>query len=269
MIDWFTVCAQVINFVILAWLMKRFLFKPILAAIDARETLIAGELSAATSKQAAAESGRLAFEKKAGDFDQQRAALLSKATTDATVWREKMLADARQAADDLSAERRDALAAESKSIADAVGRRARQEVFAIARRTLNDLGGVSVQACIVDAFCRRVRATPGPTRARLGEALSSGSIPAVVRTAVELPAEGRAAVQQSLNETFAADVPLRYETVPALIGGIELVAGGHKVVWSIDEYLCSLEKGIAEVFGRKSVSAPDPVTATLGAAEGK
>lgn len=37
LIDWFTVGAQVLNFVILMWLMKRSLCQPVLDAIDARE----------------------------------------------------------------------------------------------------------------------------------------------------------------------------------------------------------------------------------------
>ena len=41
LIDWFTVGAQALNFLILVWLMKRFLYKPILHAIDAREKRIA------------------------------------------------------------------------------------------------------------------------------------------------------------------------------------------------------------------------------------
>ena len=40
-IDWFTVVAQAINFLILVWLLKRFLYKPILHAIDEREKGIA------------------------------------------------------------------------------------------------------------------------------------------------------------------------------------------------------------------------------------
>ena len=43
LIDWFTVVAQVVNFLILVWLLKRFLYKPILDAIDAREKRIAKE----------------------------------------------------------------------------------------------------------------------------------------------------------------------------------------------------------------------------------
>jgi F-type H+-transporting ATPase subunit b len=37
LIDWFTVAAQAINFLILVWLLKRFLYKPVLNAVDARE----------------------------------------------------------------------------------------------------------------------------------------------------------------------------------------------------------------------------------------
>ena len=39
LIDWFTICAQALNFLILVWLMKRFLYKPILHAIDEREKI--------------------------------------------------------------------------------------------------------------------------------------------------------------------------------------------------------------------------------------
>ena len=42
-IDWFTVFAQVINFLILVWLLKQFLYKPILNAIEARENKVAGQ----------------------------------------------------------------------------------------------------------------------------------------------------------------------------------------------------------------------------------
>jgi F-type H+-transporting ATPase subunit b len=43
LIDWFTVGAQALNFLILVWLLKRFLYKPILDAIDAREKRIAAD----------------------------------------------------------------------------------------------------------------------------------------------------------------------------------------------------------------------------------
>ncbi|MFQ3186924.1 MAG: F-type H+-transporting ATPase subunit b, partial [Marinomonas primoryensis] len=52
LIDWFTVIAQLINFLVLVWLLKRFLYRPILNAIDAREKRIADELADADEKRA-------------------------------------------------------------------------------------------------------------------------------------------------------------------------------------------------------------------------
>ena len=80
LIDWFTVCAQALNFLILVWLMKRFLYKPILDAIDAREKKVAAELADANTKKTEAQKDRDDFQHKNEEFDRQRAALMTKAT---------------------------------------------------------------------------------------------------------------------------------------------------------------------------------------------
>ena len=78
LIDWFTVVAQAINFLILVWLLKRFLYKPILHAIDEREKGIAAQLAEAEAKKAEAQKERDEFQHKNETFDQERAALLKK-----------------------------------------------------------------------------------------------------------------------------------------------------------------------------------------------
>ena len=45
LINWFTVGAQVLNFIVLVWLLKRFLYGPVLNAIEAREKRVAAELN--------------------------------------------------------------------------------------------------------------------------------------------------------------------------------------------------------------------------------
>ena len=57
LIDWFTVIAQVVNFLILVWLLKRFLYRPILDAIDAREKRIASELADADDEESRSQKG--------------------------------------------------------------------------------------------------------------------------------------------------------------------------------------------------------------------
>src|SRR5208282_6098025 len=105
LIDWFTVGAQALNFLILVWLMKHFLYQPILHAIDAREKRIAAELADAAAKKAEAQKDRDDFQHKNEEFDRQRAALLDKATDEAKAERQRLLEEARQVADELSAKR--------------------------------------------------------------------------------------------------------------------------------------------------------------------
>src|SRR5271154_4080925 len=132
LIDWFTIAAQALNFLILVWLMKRFLYKPILNAIDKREKLIAKELADADAKKAEAQKERDEFQHKNEEFDQQRAALLTKATGEANAERQRLLDEARKAADAVSSKRQEALRSEEQNLHQAIRRRTLQEVFAIA-----------------------------------------------------------------------------------------------------------------------------------------
>ena len=116
LIDWFTVIAQVVNFLILVWLLKRFLYKPILGAIDAREQRIAKELADADAKKEEAKKEREEFQHKNEELDRQRAALLDKATEEVKAERRRLLDEARQAADQLSAKRQETLRNEAHSL---------------------------------------------------------------------------------------------------------------------------------------------------------
>src|SRR5580698_8311616 len=111
-IDWFTVVAQAINFLILVWLLKRFLYKPILDAIDERERGIAAQLAQAEATKAEAQRDRDDFRHKNEVFEQERVALLKKATDDAKAEGQRLLDEARKDADALRAKREEALRAE-------------------------------------------------------------------------------------------------------------------------------------------------------------
>ncbi|MGM0487532.1 MAG: F0F1 ATP synthase subunit delta [Planctomycetota bacterium] len=256
--DWFTVSAQVVNFLILVWLLKRFLYKPILQAIDAREQRIAKELADADMKKTEAEKERETFQKKNEEFDRQRDELLSKAKDEVKAERQRLLDEARQAADTLRARRQDALKREQHSLNDEITRRTRDEVFAIARKTLSDLAGTTLEEHMGEVFGCRLREMNNEAKEGLAKALKTSSDPAIVRSAFDLPSEQRAAIQHALNETFTAEIQVRFETAPDVIAGIELTANGQKVAWSIADYLTSMEKSVGELLKEKSKPQAKP-----------
>jgi F-type H+-transporting ATPase subunit b len=254
LIDWFTIIAQVFNFLILVWLMKHFLYKPILNAIDAREKRIADELASADKKKAEAQKESDEFKHKNEEFDKQRAALLSKATQDAQIERQKLMDEARKAADVLSAKRQESLRNDAKNLNQAISLRTQQEVFAIARKTLRDLSTTTLEECMTGVFIRRLQGMDSQTKNGLLNVLKTSSQSGTVRSAFDLAEGQRAAIQNALNVSFSADIHLKFETTPDLIGGIEFTSNGQRLAWSIADYLKSLEKGVDELLKEKEKS---------------
>ncbi|MDB6174207.1 MAG: synthase subunit b [Chthoniobacteraceae bacterium] len=252
LIDWFTVGAQALNFLVLVWLMKRFLYHPILRAIDAREQRIATELVDAAAKKAEARKESDEFAHKNAEFDRQRADLFLKAADEVKAERQRLFEEVRQAADAAETKRRETLQNDARSLNDAIRVCAQQEVFAIARKVLGDLATTSLEERMGEVFTRRLRELDGAAKASLAAAITNAPAPALLRSTFELPAAQRAVIQHALNETFSAEVRVRFETSPDLVSGIELTISGQKMAWSIAEYFVSLEKGIGELLNHEA-----------------
>jgi len=250
-IDWITIGAQVLNFLILVWLMKHFLYKPILNAIDARESRIDAELKDANLKKVEAQRERNEFLQKNEEFNRQRADLMNQMTDEVKAERQRLLEEAHKAADGLSSKRQEKLRNEAHSLMNTMNDWTRQEVFAITRKTLEDLASTSLEERLGEVFLRRLREMDDKTKDSFAQALKTADEPALLRSAFELPTEQRVAIQKALKEICAAEIHVQFVTAPDLISGIELTTNGKKIAWSIADYLASMEKGVEELFKEK------------------
>ena len=246
LIDWFTVGAQLLNFGILVWLMKRFLYQPVLDAIAAREQKIAAELADAATAKAEAQKQQDEFREKNEAFDQQRDELLRQARDAAKAEAGRLQSEAREAADAARAVLAKALLSDAQQLRADMTRRTQDQVFDISRRVLGDLASISLEQQACEVFIQRLRAVDGPARATLVAALTAASAaePALLRSAFELPAPQQAAIQSALDESFGQPIALKFETTPELVSGIELSAQGQKLAWSISDYLATLSAGL-------------------------
>jgi len=264
LIDWFTVAAQVLNFLILVWLMKRFLYKPVLDAIDARENGIAAELKTAAAKQAEAQRERDEFKAKNREFDEQRSALLVKATEQSDADRRRLLGEARKEAEDSRIKYADALRADAAGLEARITQLAKDEVFGIARKALADLATAGLEERMSEVFMRRLRTLDVKEKELVAVALRGSTEPALLRSRFDLPPGERAKIQNALNEAFSAEVRLRFDNAPEALCGIELTVNGQKLAWSVADYLTTLEQKVgrlleAEAAPAAGVPAPVPV----------
>lgn len=253
LIDWFTVAAQAINFLILVWLLKRFLYRPILDAIDTREQRIAKTLADAADTQNQAQQERKLFSQKNSEFEVQRNTLLETATTAAATEHERLLTEARLAADALSLQRQESLQRQQKSLSVELNRESQKEIFAITRQTLSDLADAELEEQIVKVFLAQLQHLDSASKESLSSAISTTSEPLRVRSAFALQSAQQERINNALNDNFATHIKIIFETAPEVISGIELSINGQKLAWSIAQYIDSLEKHVQQLL------QPDPL----------
>jgi F-type H+-transporting ATPase subunit b len=269
LIDWFTVVAQAFNFLLLVWLMKRFLYQPILHAIDERERRIAAQIGAAQEQKAAAEKERRDFQLKNAAFDQQRDEMLGEEMAKAKAEGQRLIESARQEYNALHDRLRQALEEEQHDLSREITQRAQQEVFAIANQALAELADTRLEDAIIHAFIRRLQEMEDQERQGVAEAFRASGKQAMVRTAFPLTSTQQTAIKQALEEHLALSLPIEFETKPEQISGVELVMNGYKIAWSIAAYLAALEKSVAELLnGRPGPDTnPKPHPSEYGKAE--
>jgi len=155
-INWFTVIAQIVNFLILVWLLRRFLYKPILNAIKEREQKIATQLKDSNAKMAQAKKEQDEFKQKNDAFDKQKSGMMAKVASDAETERQKLLEEARNQANALSAKIAEASKKSLEQMKNGIIQKTQDEVFAISRKTLSDLASAGLEEQSAKIFIARL-----------------------------------------------------------------------------------------------------------------
>lgn len=249
---WFTLAAQVINFLVLVWLLKHFLYGRIVKAMSEREAEIARRLEAAAQQRVAAEQEAELFRARNRELQEQRDQMVAQAREEAEVQRQKLLEAARRDAEAAQAQWFESLRREQQVLLQEVRERLGQQAFAIARRALKELAGAELEREIVRAFTERLATLDAAERGALVAAARDSDRAVEVRTAFPVPSEARENLSRSLRQQLDERIDVRFTTVPELMCGIELRAHSYRLVWNLDSYLEGLED---RVFGALDESA--------------
>ena len=247
LIDWFTVAAQSINFLLLVWLLKRFLYKPILSAMDAREQRIARQLQDAEAQKHEAEAQSRGLRAANEEFARQKQALLDQAKAEAEATRERLTEEARAEIEARRLRWRESLREEENALQAQIKSSVQDEIIAISRHALHDLAGIELEQQIAAAFVCRLKKLDDHEREHLASDVKISEKPMMIRSAFDLPPAIRLEIESVVRELLGPHLTVGYERVPGLIAGVELSSGGRKISWSISGYLSALEKRLRRV----------------------
>ena len=254
-IDWITVLAQIANFLVLVWLLRRFLYAPITRAMAQREQRIADRLAAedvgtdqdavvAAREAAEAEAETLRAERKA--LEDSRQGVLDDAAAEAAAMRARLERDLQDEIEDRRRAWRESLEHERGEVATAIEMRAGQEVIEILRQILRDFAAADLAEQVADEFIRRLEALDSEARARLSDAARHADEPALVESSLALPPPVQGRITRAIHETLAPGIAVDHATSDEIVLGIRLTLGGHVVEWSASRHLARLQTALTE-----------------------
>lgn len=255
-IDWYTIIFQIINFLVLVFLLRYFLYGPIIRMMDEREKrIVEREEEAAALKTEAEEESQLYSRKKA-ELEEEKEAMLEEARRAAEKEKNELLHKARDEVDETRKRWEEAFSREKESFIGEVRKRIARQACTVARRCLQDLADARLEELIWDLFEKKLAQLPEKELAELEKSLSAKDNKLILRSAFD-PSENRLKslkkVLQDLLSGPAGSAGFSTKTDPKLVCGLELNAGDYRIAWSVDSYLDDIEKQIlAELEEKKT-----------------
>ncbi|SMF51026.1 ATP synthase F0 subcomplex B subunit [Azospirillum oryzae] len=219
-IDGWTLLLQAVNFLILVWLLRRFLYRPVLAVIAERQAATERVRNEAEAARQAAETARESLEAQRTALPAERDRLIAAARAEAETERTALLDKARAEADHALEEARSRLVDERAQALDALQRHAADLGTQLATRLLRDAPSGALTRPLLDEACVAVESLSGPQR----HALADGSDPVPVRLAAACPLseDDAARARDRLAAALGRPVALELVEDPSLIAGVEL-----------------------------------------------
>jgi len=240
LIDWFTVLAQIVNFLILIFLLKRFLYGPIIKAMAERERKIADAMDQAkkAEKEASQRSMELAQEKRA--LLDAKEKFMAEAKKEVEAWREKTLKESRVEVDKLRQSWLDRLNQDKQVFFEKLKERVVSKVLRISEKVLRDLANEDLENQVISVFLEKVEGD----KERFQFEDTTGQV--LIQSGFEPGAEHAENLRRRIGKWFPETRAVQFEVADELGLGLQLIVDNKKVAWHLADYLKNLEKGILE-----------------------
>ncbi len=250
-IDWFTFFAQIVNFLIVLVLLRRFLYRPVIDVMTKRNTEITAEFTEAEELAQKARNDTAQYRSALAKLESEREAYLSDAALEATEQRKAMVSQTRDEIENMRLNWYEAVEQEKHKFLLEVRTRMGDTVHDLTRDALSDLAGADLEGAIVTKFLEKIRDLKTDERSVTHKNIQIGEpgVPIIVRSSFGLSPEQQSLLQSEIatmtnNTGPDTDIGLQFtfERSPDLICGIDVQLQDRRIAWSIRDYLDSYAK---------------------------
>lgn len=246
-VDWFTVAAQIVNFFILVWLLKKFLYKPILTAMDNRQKKIEAELQSAATLALTAEQEKKNYIVLQEEARARSKEELAQARRDADILRQKLFQEVKEEAEAARVHLQDELLRERATFLNQASNQVAGQFLRLAHTAFRDLADANLETSIVSRFCKRLSSSELDhdffRTSHHNETLQ-------VFTAFALSTLSQKEIKETLYLRLGAQPPIQFLLDPSLLAGILIASNNHKLEWNMHQYLDNFQDELKRVLAK-------------------
>ena len=240
MFDWFTFIAQIVNFLILVWLLNRFFYAPVLSAMDRREKKLADLFEQGRANLASAEERQIELEDKLAEIESYRETRMEELEQEMEELRSTLIIEARDEVRLLENSWKDSLARDQERSDEEFKIAACSELLKVVDRILRDLGDRSLESQMIEKCVDRLVSNNSLILPQSGD----GRV--LVRTSRTVPKKDCEDIEMRLRTLWPGATEIDFEENEGIIAGMELTFNGHKATWTVMDYLNNLESQVKE-----------------------
>ncbi len=243
-INWFTFVAQIINFLILVFLLQRFLYEPIIKVINQRKNKIKGQLLEAEDQFIKAQEQEQKYLNLTEELEKKRQEFLNQAKEEAHIEKTKLLQLVKTEIEESQKRWQIAIKQEQERFLLGLKHRAGEELFNMIRKALNDLANRELESQIIDVFLENLLSIDEQKKVNIIKNLQNNQEFIMIQTSFEIREDKQQEIIKKMQETFNNETEIRFEKYPDLLCGINLIIGGEELSWSLESYLKNLEENL-------------------------
>lgn len=259
-VDWLTVVAQIVNFLVLVWLLQRFLYGPIVRAMERREGSIKSRLAEAAETKRLAEAEAEKLKAARQDVEDHRERMLSEARAEAESLRHSLEEEVRGEMETLRESWRRDIEAERETFLTDLKRRMIEHFYDLSREALGSLANTSLNSAIADRFVDRFSQLDKQGLETLKSAALQAGAQVRIESSFPLEPPLKRRITAAVHELLSDKLDVEYAHNDDLVCGIRLKAGGQTVSWSITGYVDRLEERVRAELDEADAT-PSPPTA--------
>ena len=242
-LTWSTFVLEIINFLVLVWILKRFLYQPVLDVIARRRAGIEKILADAKALHAEAEKLQKQYEGRLDDWEQERQQAREDLARELDAERTRKMAELQTS---LEQAREKARVTEEHRRDDA--RRKIEETALIqgsrfAARLLEQASGPDTETRLVDLVISELSRLPPERIAAVHNSYGKTTRVIEVISAFPLADEQRRRLTQALAKVISADTPLQFKQDSELVAGVRITIGA----WVLGANIRDELKGFMEL----------------------